>query len=149
MSVAVSRSLLFALAVVAVAGPTFAGDGVVKVPLAEVLAMPEAKSRLDGSVSFYLAGMTPPHVEKKFWEATVGEKTNAFNKTSDVSCRWVALSALIELQQQAKRAGANAVVDIVSYHRRQKASDPANLDCHDGVFTSGVALKGTLVDVSP
>ncbi|HAW24027.1 MAG TPA: excinuclease, partial [Pseudomonas sp.] len=42
------------------------------------------------------------------------KKTNAFNKTDEGACSWALQSALISMQQAAKAAGANAVVDIAS-----------------------------------
>jgi hypothetical protein len=130
------------LALVA-AVPAVARNTPVNVTLQSVLDMPEAKAKLDGTVKFYQAGSPTPHVSEKLGEDTSNAKTNAFNKTPEEACRWNALSALIKLQDHAKRDGANAVVDIVSYYDRETFSSPTDLQCRDGAFLAGIALKGT------
>ena len=78
-------------------------------------------------MKFYLAGSRTPKVSKKFGEDTSNAKTNAFNKTPEEACRWNALSALTKLQEHAKRDGANAVIDIVSYNRSVTFSSPTDI----------------------
>ena len=134
------------LALVA-AVPAFARNTAVTVTLESVLDMPEAKAKLDGSVKFYLAGAPTPKVIKKLGEDTSNAKTNAFNKSPEEACRWNALSALIKLQDKAKRDGANAVIDIVSYRDHEDFKSPTDLQCSDGAFLAGIALKGTYANV--
>ena len=134
------------LALVA-AVPAFARNTAVTVTLESVLDMPEAKAKLDGSVKFYLAGAPAPKVLKKFGEDTSNAKTNAFNKSAEEACRWNALSALIKLQDHAKRDGANAVVDIVSYREHEEFKSATDVQCSDGAFMAGIALKGTYATV--
>ena len=99
------------------------------------------------SGTFYLAGAPTPKVVKKFGEDTSNAKTNAFNKTPEEACRWNALSALLKLQEHAKRDGANAVVDLVSYRDHQDFRSPTDIECSDGAFLAGIALKGTYATV--
>ncbi len=103
--------------------------------------------RLDGSVKFYLAGERLPGKVGRLNDAVTNKKTNAFNKSDKEACAWVLQSALITLQNAAKNAGANAVVDIVSYYKRNEFSDPQNYECHAGAFVAGVALKGKIANV--
>ena len=134
------------LAIVA-ASPALARNTAVTVTLQSVLEMPEAQGKLDGSVKFYLAGSPTPKVIKKFGEDTSNAKTNAFNKSPEEACRWNALSALIKLQDKAKRDGANAVVDITSYSEKVAFTSPTDIQCSDGAFLAGIALKGTYASV--
>jgi uncharacterized protein YbjQ (UPF0145 family) len=134
------------LALVA-AAPAFARNNAVTVTLESVLDMPEAKAKFDGSVKFYLAGAPTPKVVKKFGEDTSNAKTNAFNKSPEEACRWNALSALVKLQEHAKRDGANAVIDIVSYRDHVDFKSATELQCSDGAFMGGIALKGTYANV--
>ena len=134
------------LAVVA-AVPAVARNTPVTVTLQSVLDMPEAKGKLDGTVKFYLAGSPTPKVVKKFGDDTSNAKTNAFNKSGEAACRWNALSALIKLQDKAKAYGANAVVDITSYSEKVPFSSPTDIQCSDGAFLAGIALKGTYATV--
>ena len=134
------------LALVA-AVPAYARNDAVNVTLQSVLDMPEAQGKLDGSIKFYLAGSPTPKVVKKMGEDTSNAKTNAFNKTADVACRWNALSALIKLQDKARREGANAVIEITSYSNKIAFTSPTEIQCSDGAFMAGIALKGTYATV--
>ena len=131
----------------AAAAPAMARNTAVTVTLQSVLDMPEAQGKLDGTVKFYLAGSPTPPVVKKFGDDTSNAKTNAFNKSAEAACRWNALSALIKLQDKAKREGANAVVDITSYSEKVPFSSPTDIQCADGAFMAGIALKGTYATV--
>ncbi len=134
------------LAIVATT-PALARNTAVTVPLQSVLDMPEAQGKLDGTVKFYLAGSPTPKVIKKFGDDTSNAKTNAFNKSAEEACRWNALSALIKLQDKAKREGANAVVDITSYSEKVTFTSATDIQCSDGAFLAGIALKGTYATV--
>ena len=81
-------------------------------------------------------------------EDVTNKKTNAANKTDEQACRWVALSALRVLQDGAKSRGANAVVDIVSYYKKNEFKSASNYECYAGSILAGVALKGTYATVA-
>ena len=141
---------VFAIALLAAvcATPAIARDSVVNITLQSVLDMPEAKDKLDGSVKFYLAGAPTPTVEKKLGDDVGNEKTNSVGKTAERACQWAALSALIAFQNHAKQQGANAVVDMVSYYKKEVSSSPTDFECHDGAFVTGVTIKGTYAKVA-
>ncbi|WP_329740901.1 excinuclease [Dyella sp. A6] len=104
--------------------------------------------KLDGSVTFYLAGNTPHgRVSVVNDNITTHKKTNAFGKSDQTSCDWAMQSALISLQAAAKAAGANAVTDIVSVQNGQTYSDPKNYECRVGFLMSDVDLKAKLAKV--
>jgi uncharacterized protein YbjQ (UPF0145 family) len=75
-------------------------------------------------------------------------KTNGVGKSDEVGCRWAALAALIQFQERAKEVGANAVVDIVSYYKKDEFKSATEYECHGGAVIIGVALKGTLAKVA-
>jgi uncharacterized protein YbjQ (UPF0145 family) len=79
---------------------------------------------------------------------TVEKKTNAFGKQDQVSCDWALQSALISLQDDAKQAGADAVVDIVSDYDNEYR-DNEKYECHVGFLMSGVVLKAKLAKLQP
>ena len=104
--------------------------------------------RLDGSVKFFLAGSKPAgKVSILKSGITTSQKTNAFNKSDEGACRWVLQSALIRLQNAAKAAGANAVVDLASNYNNIEYKDSQKYECHAGAIMAGVALKGNLANV--
>ncbi len=124
-----------------------ARDTVLQIPLAEVLSMPEAQGRLDGTVKFFLAGQKTPKVLKKLGEAVSNKKTNGLGKSDEFGCKWAILSALTQFEKSAKARDANAVVDLVSYHDRQEARSDTSIECHAGTFVVGAALKGTYAKI--
>ena len=125
-----------------------ARDSVQHYPLQDVVNMPEAQGKLDGSVKFYLAGVQPKgKVAVLSPNAATNKKTNAFNKSDEVACEWVAQSAIISLHQAAKNAGANAVTNIVSFYKSNERKDAQTYECHAGAIMAGVALKGDLAKV--
>ncbi|GAA0760422.1 excinuclease ATPase subunit [Ideonella azotifigens] len=119
-----------------------ARDSILNIPLEEVLALPEAKTKLDGSVKFYLKGQATPAVTRRMGSDVSNPKTNGFGKSDEFGCKWAILTALINFQASAKREGANAVVDIVSYYKKNETQSPTTIECHAGALIIGAALKG-------
>lgn len=102
-----------------------------------------ADGTLDGTVKFYLAGTD---VDGQIIQKGIvaNKKTNGFQKTADFSCDWVLRSALIYLQTVAKKHGANAVINIISYYKAVPDTSNTTYECHKGNAITGVALKGDL-----
>ena len=99
--------------------------------------------QLDGTVKFYLKGeRVPGKIVQSFPEAVSNKKTNAANKTDEVACDRALRSVLIAFQDNAKRNGANAVVNLVSFYKGNLHQDPAKYECHAGSIMAGVAMKG-------
>ncbi len=94
---------------------------------------------------FYLAGQ-PVSVQQRLGEDVTNKKTNAANKSDAEACRWVALSAL-RAAGRCQSRGANAVVDIVSYYKKNEFKSSTNYECYAGAILAGVALKGTYAKV--
>jgi len=126
-----------------------ARDNVLHLPLADVLDMPEAKSQLDGSVRFFLAGAPTPAVQSRLGSDVSNKKTNGVGKDDAYACRWAALSALVSFQNSAKQRGANAIVDLVSYYKKAEYKDAAMYECHAGGVVVGVTLKGEYAKIAP
>ena len=141
------RLLIAAALAAAASAPALARDTEYNLPFSEVLAMPEAQGKLDGSVKFYLQGQNTPKVLEKKGDDVSNKKTNGVGKDDAFGCKLAALSALIALQEKAKRLGANAVVDIFSYYKKDVFSSPTNYECHAGAVIIGVTLKGTYAKV--
>lgn len=137
-----------ALAVLLAAAPSaFARETRLELPLSELVNSEQARAAgLDGSVRFYLAGQNVS-VASRMRSDVANRKTNAANKSDEEACRWVALTALVALQNKAKKLGANAVVDIVSYYKKNEFRSASKYECYAGTFVAGVALKGTYARV--
>ncbi|MFG3451746.1 excinuclease [Stutzerimonas stutzeri] len=133
-----------ALMLCALPGISQARDTTHFLPFDQVVAEATASGKLDGSVKFYLAGTTPKGAQIIRRDVTTSKKTNAFNKTDENACSWALQSALISLQQAAKAAGANAVVDVASNYKHVEYKDSQKYECHAGAIMAGVAIKGNL-----
>jgi len=123
--------------------PAQAADRLVYQPLQDAVKAALAAGKIDDSVQFYLAGTRPARKADIIQRGVVtNKKTNAFAKKDESACLHVAQSAIIALHQSAKQAGANAVVNIVSYFRKKEYSSATNYECHAGNVVAGVALRG-------
>ena len=125
-----------------------ARDSRLHLDFAEAVQSGLADGTLDGSVSFHLAGAATPAISKRHGAANSNRKTNALNKSDEEACRWVLMSVLVAMQDQARSQGANAVVDITSNYKKQEFSSPTQYECAAGAIMAGVALKGTYATVS-
>jgi len=132
----VAGVLLFA------SGGAIARDTVLHLPFSQVLEIAEAQSKLDGTVKFYLDGVSPPSATKSLGTGVSNRKTNGAGKSDEYGCRWAALSALLAFQESARRRGANAVINIVSYYKKREFKSSTEYECHAGGLIIGVALKG-------
>jgi uncharacterized protein YbjQ (UPF0145 family) len=142
------KALTIPLVALFLAAPAVAsaGDKVVHLSFEAGVAAAQKAGVIDGSVKFYLAG-NGPHGKIVNDNVTINRKTNAFGKSDEETCHHVLATDLIYLQSEAKQAGANAVVDIVSNYNDTEYRDSQNYECHKGFLMSGVALKAKLAKV--
>ncbi len=132
-----------ALAVLASAGPAFGRDDHLMLPIKDALASPDA-SKLDPGVKLYF-GHQKPSVSKSLGTFTTNKKANGFGKEDKVACERAFISAMIALQERARKQGGNAVVGIASYYKKiVKVSDKEYM-CGAGALMAGVAFRGEVV----
>lgn len=143
LGIAVSVMLVAGVAVGT--SPTQARDDVVMLSISDGLSLPDAQAKLDGSVKFYFGNSSHPAVIKSLGDYIANEKTNSLGKSSVKACGWAFLSALLSFQARAKELGANAVINIHSYYKREDVSSETQVQCHSGFMVTGVALKGDFV----
>lgn len=138
-----------ALLLAALPGLSQARDTALYLPFEKVVQQMLAEKKLDGSVKFYLAGVKPRgKVTVISPNSITNKKTNAFNKSDEAACEWALQSALLTLQDAARKANANAVTNIASYYKRNERKDASTYECHAGAVIAGVALKGDLARVN-
>jgi uncharacterized protein YbjQ (UPF0145 family) len=131
-----------------VAWPAYARDTKYLLPIAAALEVKDAKDKLDGSIKFFFGNQETPKVLTKLGTDVTNQKTNAFGKSDERACNWVFLSAMIQLEKRAKQLGANAVVNIVSFYKKDVMSSPTEFECHAGAIIAGVALRGDFVKIA-
>lgn len=140
----ISLTLALTLALAA-ALPAQARDTKHLLPLDSTADMKDKEGILDGSVKFYFAGQAHPAVPEKIATDVTNQKTNAVGKSDEEACKWVFLSALVQLHKKARELGGNGVVNIVSYYKKNEMASATQFECHAGATMAGVALKGDIV----
>jgi hypothetical protein len=73
----------------------------------------------------------------------------AARPTDETVCLHAFEDALSKLAIAARKAGASAILGVVSDYKGQELDDPANYECHAGTFTSYVTLKARLARSIP
>ncbi|MGQ8877999.1 excinuclease ATPase subunit [Delftia sp. NA_296.1] len=141
------RKMILAAMALVVATAVHARNEAVMLPLADVVKLGLEQGKLDGSVSFHLSGASTPAISERLGDDVSNKKTNGVGKDDATACNWAALSALIAFEAKAKQKGANAVVDLHSFNKKQSTRDPVNFECRAGNVMAGVTFKGTYARV--
>ena len=139
--------LFITLALIGLSQQAFARDDRLMFPINNALSAPAAQEKLQG-IDFYFGNQKHPKILKDFGEVSTNKKTNAFNKSDMQACEWVFLSAMLELQERARRLGANAVINIKSNYKNNEVVSDTEYQCGAGTLFAGVALKGRIVKLA-
>jgi len=140
-------AFLAGIAILTAARPIEARDTRYLLSIKSALEVKDADEKLDGSVKFYFGNQETPKLLSKLGTDVSNRKTNSVGKSDEKACNWAFLSALVSLEKRAKQLGANAVVNIVSYYKKDVMSSATEFECHAGAVIAGVALKGDFVKV--
>jgi uncharacterized protein YbjQ (UPF0145 family) len=145
------RRMVAALSVLAVSALTIApaqATDVFMLPIDRAMAMQDAGTRLDGTVKFYFGDTIHPAVLHDFGRFVSNRKTDGFAKSDMSACAWAFLSALLEFQKRAHALGANAVIDIHSYYKKEDVSNNMEIPCYKGFIVAGLAIRGDFVTIA-
>ena len=138
------NAVLIAIAC-AVALPAAARNEQNLYPIGQALKSPAAQAKLDPGIRLFFGRQGHPNVTKDFGQWPTNKKTNAFAKSDLQACEWVFLSAVIALQQRARKEGGSAVINIVSNYKNVVTSSESEYVCGAGGLIAGVAFKGRVV----
>ncbi|WP_374514291.1 hypothetical protein [Niveibacterium sp.] len=141
------RHLLLAAMAVSLAAPVCARDTELHLPIQDAMNRADAQAKLNDGVKFYFGKQKYGKVDKSFGDDVSNTKTNAFNKSDEEACYWTFLSAMIKLQEKAKKLGADAVVDIESHTKGDPFFCAPGFSCLAGGRRGGVGLRGRFVMV--
>jgi uncharacterized protein YbjQ (UPF0145 family) len=130
------------------AAPAFAADDIIPLDLQQALNTPDTLAHIDGSVKFYFGTTAHPAIVKHLGEAVTNKKANGVGRNSTRGCERAFLDGLIAFQEKAKALGANAVININSYYKKNEVAIDKTVECHSGLLMDGVALKGEFVKVA-
>ncbi|MFM0626062.1 excinuclease ABC subunit A [Paraburkholderia xenovorans] len=134
---------LFASFATLSATSAFARDTVNSYPVDQALQSEPGKVSED--IALYFAGQRHPSIVKTMGEFATNKKTNAFGKSDLQACQHVFLSAVIELQERARKEGGNAVINIKSNYKNELRESATEYTCGAGAVIAGVALTGEVV----
>jgi hypothetical protein len=135
--------MLAALCAALATSHAFARDTIANYPIGDALNSEPGK--VSDDVTLYFAGQPHPPVLKSFGEFATNKKTNSFGRSDLQACQHVFLSAVMELQERARKEGGNAVINIKSDYRNKLRESATEFTCGAGAVIAGVALVGDVV----
>nr|WP_294527547.1 excinuclease ABC subunit A [uncultured Rhodopila sp.] len=101
------------------AAPAQARDTAYNLKISDALQLPEFREKLGSDVTFFFGPQHSPPVAQTIGEFISNRKTNAFGKPDETACRWALLSALISFKERALKDGGDAVINIVSFYKKE------------------------------
>ena len=141
-------TVILTTALFLISSQAYSRDSKIMFSIEEAFASDDFKEKLDPDVQFFFGDQQYPKSADSLGTFASNKKTNAFGKSDEKACRWVFLSALISLQERVKNEGGNAVVNIVSYYKKNVVSSETEFECHAGNIMAGVALQGKVVKLA-
>ncbi len=111
-------------------------------PVSDLLS--KHADELDADVTLYFRGQSHPSAQESLGEYSSSRRTRT-QRNAEEGCHWAALSALLSLQERAKREGGNAVVDIRSVYGHNELDSGSEYECEVGRRMTGAALRGRVV----
>lgn len=146
------KTLVFSLLVLSsslvVLIPAYARNVKLILPIAAAMQAGGAQDRPTGAVKFFFGSQTSPKISTKIASYVANPRTSALAKSDLEACNDAFLWTLLALERRAQQVGANAVVNIVSYYRRNEMSSMTDFECHVGNVIVTVVLKGDLVKLA-
>lgn len=134
-----------ALVMTLAASPGYARNDVIDLPVGDAVDSGLGQTKLL-DVPFYLVGQKHPAVERTVASKISSNKsTNAFGKADSEACNVAFLSAIIALQNRARRESADAIIDIKSVTANQPLESASEYRCAAGNIVAKVHLIGTIV----
>jgi len=135
-----------ALAAAFVAGTVFSSSACARDTVRSYFIDAALKSEpVDNDIPLYFAGQRHPAMLRSFGVFNASRKTNSFGKSDEAACQHVFLSAVMALQQRARKKGGNAVINIRSNYHSSEMRSATQFECGAGGVIAGVALKGEIV----
>jgi uncharacterized protein YbjQ (UPF0145 family) len=151
------KATALALVLLVLAGTVQARNTKVLVPLVPALRAAQRTMGTDVSLRFGKAsasgieatGVVEAHaVVDPYGAPTVG-MGHRWRRTDEQACDDAFRKAVVDLQQRARAAGANAVVGIVSDYEKTEFDSSESFECHVGMTRVVVDLRGSTARIGP
>jgi uncharacterized protein YbjQ (UPF0145 family) len=130
------------------AAPTYARNVKLILPIAPAMEASDIPDKPTGAVKFFFATQATPKIVANLGRYSTTPKTGAAGKSDERACHEALLWTLVALEKRARQAGANAVVNIVSFYGKNELSSATEFECHVGNVIVSVFLKGELVKIA-
>ena len=143
----ITCSIIFLALALSVACAAHARDDKYMLPIAAALESTDARDKPDGSVKFFFGKQATPAVVTNLGNARPHGKVNTRRADDVKACNAAFLAALVDFQKRAKKAGANAVVNIISYYKSVEMTSTTEFECHAGAAAHAI-LRGDLVKIA-
>ena len=141
-------SLTVLTLVTLLAETTHARNVMLILPIAAALEAKDIPDRPTGSVKFFFGAQTTPKIMTQLSNYVANPRTAAATKSDERACYEAFQWTLVALEKRAQKAGANAVVNIVSFYKKNELSSATEFECHVGNVIVTVVLKGELVKIA-
>jgi len=129
------------------ARPTYARNVKLILPIAAAMEANDIPDKPTGAVKFFFATQATPKIVANLGRYVATPKTGASGKSDERACHEALQWTLVALEKRAQQAGANAVVNIVSFYGKNEFSSATEFECHVGNVIASVFLKGDLVKI--
>lgn len=134
-------TIIGAVAIAAASSLAVAADETIKMKIKDGLeAGKHTKNTISEDIKLFFGNQKTPAVDKKLWEGSTTQKS--MRRSEQERCDTAFVSAILRLQDRARREGGNAVVNIVSGGSNDSATE---YTCITGRVTGSVTLRGTVV----
>ena len=140
-TVAMTGALIFS---VLVDTRAYSRDDKYVLPIKAALDSAEPRQKPDGSVKFFFGKESTLRIASSLGSVRPHGKARTRRSDDIEACNVAFLAALMDFEQRAKKAGANAVVNIVSYYKNVEMASATEFECHAGAAAHAI-LRGDLV----
>lgn len=114
-------------------------------PVSQALAGAEAREKVDPAIHLFFGTQSHGPISESLGEWGTNKKSNGFARSDQDACERAFLSAVLSLQERARKLGGNAVIDIKSNYKNKIVSSESEYVCGSGALMSGVAFTGKVV----
>lgn len=128
-----------------VIGAAQARDTRLKLPLKDAMETADYKAKVDPNIKLYFGAQEHPKPAQSFGTFQTNKKSNFFGRSDVEGCKWVFISAVLQLQERARQLGGDAVINIKSIYKGDDFSSETEYECGAGALMGGVAFSGEIV----
>jgi len=140
-TVAMTGALIFS---VLVDTRAYSRDDKYVLPIKAALDSAEPRQKPDGSVKFFFGKTSTPAIASRLGSVKPHGKARTRRSDDIEACNVAFLAALMDFEQRAKKTGANAVVNSVSYYKNVEMASATEFECHAGAAAHAI-LRGDLI----